>query len=115
MTKDLHVCPDFFGNRSPLADPLMRGSVVGLGLSCGVDDLALLYLATLQSLAYQTKHIIDTCQEAGHAPITSIFVTGGLVKNPLYLQVCNSVYLSLSPSLCLCLMGVGPPPSPVFS
>jgi len=86
LTKDLHVCPDFFGNRSPLADPLMRGAVVGLGLSAGVDDLALLYLATLQALAYQTKHIIDTCEEAGHAPITSIFVTGGLVNNPLYLQ-----------------------------
>jgi ribulose kinase len=26
------------------------------------------------------------CEEAGHAPVTSIFVTGGLVKNPLYLQ-----------------------------
>jgi ribulose kinase len=37
-------------------------------------------------LAYQTKHIFDACEEAGHAPVTSIFVTGGLVKNPLYLQ-----------------------------
>ena len=61
-------------------------AVVGLRLSSGIEDLALLYLATVQALAYQTKHIIDACEEAGHAPITSIFVTGGLVKNPVYLQ-----------------------------
>jgi len=86
LTKSLHVYPDFFGNRSPLADPLLRGGAVGLGQSSSIDDLALLYLATLQALAYQTKHILDACEEAGHEPVTSIFVTGGLVKNPLYLQ-----------------------------
>jgi FGGY-family pentulose kinase len=86
LTKDIHVYPDFFGNRSPLGDPTMKGAVIGLGQSSGVDELALLYLATLQSLAYQTRHIIDACQSADHTPIHTIFVTGGLVANPLYLQ-----------------------------
>jgi len=27
LTQDLHVLPDFLGNRSPLADPSMRGMV----------------------------------------------------------------------------------------
>lgn len=86
LTADLHVTPDFFGNRSPLADPSMRGGISGLPLSASLDDLALLYLATLQALAYQTKHIIDTMTENGHAPIETIWVTGGLIKNRLYLQ-----------------------------
>ena len=27
LTKNLHVFPDFYGNRSPLADPEMKGSI----------------------------------------------------------------------------------------
>ena len=27
LTKDLHVWPDFHGNRSPLADPTLKGMV----------------------------------------------------------------------------------------
>jgi ribulose kinase len=27
LTKNLHILPDFHGNRSPLADPAMRGMV----------------------------------------------------------------------------------------
>lgn len=27
LTKDVHVWPDFHGNRSPLADPSLRGMV----------------------------------------------------------------------------------------
>lgn len=27
LTKDLHVWPDFHGNRSPIADPNLRGMV----------------------------------------------------------------------------------------
>lgn len=28
LTKDIHVWPDFHGNRSPLADPTLRGMVI---------------------------------------------------------------------------------------
>ena len=32
LTKDWHFYPDLHGNRSPIADPRMRGSITGLAL-----------------------------------------------------------------------------------
>ena len=59
LTKNLHVFPDFHGNRSPLADPEMKGSIVGLDLDKSEKNLALIYLSTMQALAYETKLIVD--------------------------------------------------------
>ncbi|XP_068095494.1 FGGY carbohydrate kinase domain-containing protein isoform X2 [Hyperolius riggenbachi] len=83
---DLHVWPDFHGNRSPLADVTLKGMIVGLTLSKGIDDLAVLYLATLQSIAMGTRHIIEAMEKSNHA-ISSLFMCGGLSKNPLFVQL----------------------------
>ncbi|KAG5645270.1 hypothetical protein DXG03_006572 [Asterophora parasitica] len=99
LTKDLHIYPDFHGNRSPIADPRMRGSFVGLELVStahtflmykpnqifdkqdgGLYDLAFKYNATLEAIALQTRHIVDTLNTAGHN-IKSIYMSGGQAKN----------------------------------
>ena len=59
LTRDIHIWPDFHGNRSPIADPTLRGAVCGLAMDTSVRNLALIYLATLQSVAYGTKHIVQ--------------------------------------------------------
>lgn len=86
LTSTLHVWPDFHGNRSPLADPTLKGMVVGLTCSQTLDDLALLYLATVQALALGTLHILKAMKDAGH-DIKTLFFCGGLSKNPLYVKV----------------------------
>uniref|UniRef100_A0A8C5HBF0 FGGY carbohydrate kinase domain-containing protein n=1 Tax=Gouania willdenowi TaxID=441366 RepID=A0A8C5HBF0_GOUWI len=83
---NLHLWPDFHGNRSPLADPTLKGMVVGLSLSQTLDDLALLYLATIQALALGTLHILEAMKGAGH-DIRTLFLCGGLSKNPLFVQI----------------------------
>ena len=50
LTEELHVLPYFHGNRSPRADATLRGAVSGLRLSDTADDLALMYLAAVQSV-----------------------------------------------------------------
>ncbi|XP_043990660.1 FGGY carbohydrate kinase domain-containing protein isoform X2 [Gambusia affinis] len=86
LGSSLHVWPDFHGNRSPLADPTLKGMVIGLPLSQTVDDLARLYLATLQALALGTRHILDSVKEAG-CDIRTLFLCGGLSKNLLFVQI----------------------------
>ena len=85
LASGLHVDPDFHGNRSPRADSSLRGMISGLSLSAGPDDLARLYLATLQALAYGTRHIIETLNATGYR-IDTILASGGHNKNPTFLR-----------------------------
>ena len=83
LTKRVHIQPDFHGNRSPLADPERLGAISGLNLASGMDEIALLYLATLQSLAYGTRQIMEALAAQG-ARIDTIVMSGGLAKSSLY-------------------------------
>ncbi|MDJ0389991.1 FGGY-family carbohydrate kinase [Roseomonas sp. E05] len=85
LTESLHVMPDFHGNRSPRADASLRGMISGLRLSATADDLALLYLATIQAIAYGTRHIIETMNAEGYA-IDTVLACGGGTKNPVFLR-----------------------------
>jgi FGGY-family pentulose kinase len=85
LTRDLHVLPYHQGNRSPRADPALRGMVSGLQLTDSVDQLALLYLATIQAIAHGTRHIIETLNTHGYS-IAMVAVTGSDAKNPVFLR-----------------------------
>jgi len=85
LTSNRHVQPDFHGNRSPLAEPWRKGAVVGLGLHSDIDDLALDYLATVQALAYGTRHIIEEMRSQG-VVIDTLVMSGGLARNTLYVR-----------------------------
>ncbi|KAG8372408.1 hypothetical protein BUALT_Bualt12G0063100 [Buddleja alternifolia] len=85
LTNDIHVLPDFHGNRSPIADPQSKGIICGLTLDTSEKQLALLYLATVQGIAYGTRHIVEHCNAHGHK-IDTLLACGGLAKNSLFIQ-----------------------------
>jgi FGGY-family pentulose kinase len=85
LTRELHVLPDHHGNRSPRANPTLRGMVSGLKLSDTEDSLALLYLATVQAIAHGTRHIIDAMNAKGYS-IRTLIACGGDTKNPVFLR-----------------------------
>jgi ribulose kinase len=85
LTAELHVMPDFHGNRSPRADPSLRGMISGLRLTDSLDSLALLYFATVQAIAYGTRHIVESMNAAGYR-IDTLVACGGDTKNPLFVR-----------------------------
>jgi len=90
LTRDFYIYPDFHGNRSPLADSGMRGMITGQKLDRGVSDLALRYFATLEGIALQTRQIVESLNSKGHE-INSIYMSGGQVKNPTFMQLISDV------------------------
>ncbi|WFD35999.1 hypothetical protein MCUN1_002870 [Malassezia cuniculi] len=76
LVRHMTLYPDFYGNRSPLADPTLRGVASGLSLDRSPRNLALWYVLTLEAVALQTRHIIDTMNASGHN-IDSIYLSGG--------------------------------------
>lgn len=86
LTRHLFFYGDKHGNRSPIADPEMRGAIVGLSMDSSIDDLALQYFAAMEFIAQQTRHIIEALNSNGHS-ISSIFMSGGQCKNKFLMQL----------------------------
>lgn len=80
---------DLWGNRSPIADSNMTGSIVGLTSDKTVDALAVYYYATLEFIALQTRQIVETMNKAGHK-ITSIFMSGSQCQNDILVNLIAS-------------------------
>ena len=80
---------DLWGNRSPIADPSMTGSIFGLTSDKTVDGLAIYYYATLEFIALQTKQIVDTMNKSGHR-ISSVFMSGSQCQNDILVNLVAS-------------------------
>lgn len=86
LADDLHVVPEFLGNRAPFADPHARAVIMGQGMEEGPDALTALYVAGICGLGYGLRQIIETQNQHG-APIATISVSGGAGAHPLTRQL----------------------------
>ncbi|MDH3615414.1 MAG: FGGY-family carbohydrate kinase, partial [Gammaproteobacteria bacterium] len=82
VVTDVHVVPAFAGLGAPHWDPDARGAILGLTRGSGRDEIV---TATLQSVAYQTRDLIDAMSDDGLRPKV-IRVDGGMVANSWFLQ-----------------------------
>jgi ribulose kinase len=85
LTADRHCLPYFHGNRSPRANPTLRGIMTGLPLEDTPEELALQYLSVVQGISYGTRHIIENMNAKGYR-INQILACGGGTKSMVYLQ-----------------------------
>jgi L-ribulokinase len=71
------------GNRSVLVDHELSGLIVGLTLATRAEDI---YRALIEATAFGTRVILDSFADAG-LPVAELFAAGGLIKNPVVMQV----------------------------
>lgn len=82
-TDGVYVVPAFVGLGTPYWDTDARGAIFGLTRGTSKEHFI---RATLESLAYQTKDVLDAMEVAAGAPIEVLRVDGGAVKNELLMQ-----------------------------
>jgi glycerol kinase len=79
----VYVVPAFAGLGAPYWDMYARGAIFGLTRDTGKNHLI---KATLDSLAYQTKDVLDVMQKDSEVQLTSLKVDGGACANNLLMQ-----------------------------
>jgi FGGY-family pentulose kinase len=90
LSGDLHMTIDFHGNRSPLADAELGASITGLRFDTSINNLAIQFLAVLQAVAYDSRHIIEAMTKAGHH-FRVVQICGGLARISLLTQIIADV------------------------
>lgn len=80
---EVYVVPAFVGLGAPYWDQDARGAMFGITRGTTKDDLI---KATLQSIAYQVKDIIDTMKEDASIDIPVLKVDGGAANNGYLMQ-----------------------------
>ena len=77
------VVPAFQGLGAPFWDPYARGTIIGLTRATNKYHII---RATLESMAYQTKDVIDAMERSTGIALKSLKVDGGASENNLLLE-----------------------------
>jgi glycerol kinase len=82
-SNEVYVVPAFAGLGAPYWDMYARGAIFGLTRDTGKDHII---KATLESLAFQTKDILNAMEEDAGIKLTSLKVDGGASANNVLMQ-----------------------------
>jgi glycerol kinase len=82
-SNEVFVVPAFAGLGAPYWDMYARGAIFGLTRDTGKDHII---KATLESLAYQTKDILNAMQEDTGITLAALKVDGGACANNILMQ-----------------------------
>ncbi len=82
-TEGVYMVPAFVGLGAPYWDPHARGAIVGLTRG---TTRAHVTRAALESLAYQTRDVVDTMVSESGRPLAGLRVDGGAAANDFLMQ-----------------------------
>jgi D-ribulokinase len=86
LARDIHVLPEFLGNRSPYADPDSRAVIAGLDLDADIGAMERLFVAGLCGLAYGLADVVDAFRSHG-VDSHMMVMSGGAGRSPLVRQI----------------------------
>ncbi len=82
-TLGVYLVPAFVGLGAPYWDSAARGALVGLTRGVGRAHVV---RATLESVAYQTRDVVDTMAAESGRPLAGLRVDGGAASNDFLMQ-----------------------------
>lgn len=82
-TAGVYFVPAFAGLGTPYWDPDARGTIVGITQAAGKAEIV---RAGLESLAYQTRDVLEIMQESAELETESLRVDGGATTNNFLMQ-----------------------------
>src|SRR5712672_141395 len=86
FARDIHVLPEFLGNRSPFADPDARAVVAGMDLDVDIGSMERLFVAGLCGLAYGLADVVEAFRSHG-VDSDMMVISGGAGRSPLVRQI----------------------------
>ncbi|MBV9139306.1 MAG: FGGY-family carbohydrate kinase [Hyphomicrobiales bacterium] len=86
LARDVHVLPEFLGNRSPHADPEARAMIMGLSLDNDIESLERIFVSGLCGLAYGLADVVDAMRRQGIA-CGMMVISGGASRSALVRQI----------------------------
>src|SRR5258708_3050958 len=86
LARDVHVMPEFLGNRSPFADPDSRAVVAGRDLDADLGSMERLFVAGLCGLAYGLADVVEAFRSHG-VDSDLMVVSGGAGRSSLVRQI----------------------------
>ncbi len=79
----VYLVPAFVGLGAPYWDPYARGLIIGLTRDTGIGHIA---RATVDSMAYQTRDVLELMQKDSGLTLSALKVDGGAAANNALLQ-----------------------------
>ncbi len=86
FARDIHVLPEFLGNRSPFADPDSRAIVAGMDLDADIGSMERLFVAGLCGLAYGLADVVEAFRSHG-LDSDLMVISGGAGRSSLVRQI----------------------------
>lgn len=87
-SQGVYVVPAFTGLGAPYWDPTARGAMFGLTRGTGIEHII---RATLESIAYQTRDVLEAMQKDAKRDLLTLRVDGGVTANNFLMQFQSNI------------------------